>query len=221
MLERISLLIQNSFVTFPKSLLLNYKKLGLNEKNTLFLIYLINEKTLQFNPEKIGKDLNIGFEEVLEIISELTNKDLLEIKMVKENNIHQEYLDLDKLYKKLALFIIKEGTEKSDNKTNSFADKNNVYTIFENEFGRTLSPNESMIIEKMLDENNEELVLCALNEAIYNGVRNLRYIDHILAEWHQKGIKSKDDVENDKREFRKNKKETKKLFEYDYLNEDE
>ena len=73
----------------------------------------------------------------------------------------------------------------------------------------------------MLEDNSEELVLCALSEAVYNGAKTLRYIDHILAEWNQKGIKNKDDVENAKREFRKNKKETKKLFEYDYLNEDE
>ena len=214
MLEKISLLIQNCAVTFPKQLLLNYKSLKLDEKETLFLIYLINEKNLTFNPEKIGQDLKMGFEEVLETISNLTSKDLIEIKMVKENNIHQEYLNLDKLYKKLALFIISEESEKEEKKSN-------VYDTFENEFGRTLSPNECMIIGKMLEENSEELLLCALNEAIYNGVRNLRYIDHILAEWRQKGIKNKVDVENEKREFRKNKKETKKLFEYDYLNEDE
>ena len=214
MLEKISLLMKNNVLIFPRTLLINYKKLNLDEKSTLFLIYLINEKSLIFNPEKIGKDLNIDFVTVLEMISELTNKDLLEIKMVKENNIHQEYLDLDKLYKKLALFIINEESEKEDKKSN-------IYDVFESEFGRTLSPNESMIIGNLLDEYGEELLICALNEAIYNGVRNLRYIDHILAEWHQKGITNKIDVENEKREFKKNKKSTKKLFEYDYLNEDE
>ena len=78
-----------------------------------------------------------------------------------------------------------------------------------------------MILDKLLEEYGEELLFCALTEAVYNGVRNFRYIDHILAEWRQKGIKNKTDVENEKREFKKNKKESKKLFEYDYLNEDE
>ena len=214
MLEKVALLIQDNSLTFPKILLTNYRDLNLNVKDTLFLTYLINEKSLTFNPEKIGKDLKIGFEEVLEIISELTSKDLIEIKMVKENNIHQEYLSLDKLYKKLALLIINGYSENEEKKSN-------IYDAFENEFGRSLSPNECMIIGKMLEENGEELLSCALNEAIYNGVRNLRYIDHILGEWHQKGIKNKVDVENEKRAFKKNKKETKKLFEYDYLNEDE
>ena len=214
MLEKISLIIQNNNVTLPRTLLLGYKKVGLNERETLFLIYLMNEKTLVFNPEKIGKDLNFSLEEVLEIISSLTNKDLIELKTIKEHNIHQEYLSLDKLYKKLALLVINKETEEKD-------DKSNVFDAFEGEFGRTLSPNECMILDKLLEEYGEELLFCALTEAVYNGVRNFRYIDHILAEWRQKGIKNKTDVENEKREFKKNKKESKKLFEYDYLNEDE
>lgn len=214
MLEKIVNLIQNNILSFPRNLLFNYKKMNLSEREVLFIIYLINEKSLVFNPDKIGKDLNLKFEEVLELISDLTTKDLLEIKMIKENNIHQEYFELEKMYKKLAFFIINENSEKQEIKSN-------LYDIFEQEFGRTLSPNEYMIIGKLEEDYGEELVLCALNEAIYNGVRNFRYIDHTLVEWHQKGLKNKVDVENSKREFRKEKKETKKLFEYDYLNEDE
>ena len=213
MLEKISLLIKNNTMTFPRVLILNYKKMDLSEKETLFLIYIMNEDNLSFNPEKIGEDLKLNLEEVLETISSLSNKNLLEIKMVKENNIHKEYLDLDKLYKKLALCVINEETKKEE-------EKSKIYDTFESEFGRTLSPNECIIIGKFIEEYNEELVLCALDEAIYNGVRNLRYIDHILAEWKQKGIKNKIDVENEKRQFKKNKKEVKKLFEFDYLNED-
>ena len=212
MLEKISLLIENNSLTFPRILLTNYQKLGLNEKDLIFLIYIINEKNLSFNPEKISKDLNLKFEECLTLISDLTSKDLIEIKMVKENNIHKEYLSLDKLYKKLAFLVVNNETK--EEKTTD------VYTIFESEFGRTLSSNETMIISRMLDENGEELLKCALNEAIYNGVRNLRYIDTILAEWNKKGIKNKDDVEKERTEFKKNKKEPKKLFDYDYLNED-
>ncbi len=213
MLEKIALLMKDNYVTFPKALLTNYRSLNLNEKETLLLIYLINEKNLAFNPQKISEDLKISFEEVLEIISNLTSKDLVEIKMIKENNIHREYLSLDKLFKKLAFSIIDDN--KSEDK------KSDIYGIFEREFGRTLSPNETLIIGQMLEENSEELLTCALNEAVYNDVRTLRYIDHILAAWRQKGIKNKTDVENNKKEFKKGKKEVKKLFDYDYLNEDE
>ena len=214
MLEKISLLIQNNTMIFPRALLLNYKKMNLTEKDTLFLICLINEKDLTFNPEKIAQDLTVDFEEVLQIIGELTNKDLIEIKMVKENNIHQEYLSLDKLYKKLALFIISDESENEE-------DHSDIYDTFEKEFGRTLSPKECEFIKSFVDEYGEELLMCALDEAIYHGVRNFRYIDNILATWHKSGIKNKADVEKNKRDFKKSKQETKKLFDWDYLNEDE
>ena len=104
MLEKISLLIQNSIVSFPRILLSNYKKIGLTEKDTLFLIYLINEKSLIFNPTKIGSDLNLTFAEVLDNVSLLTDKDLIEIQMVKENNIHQ--IEQSILSLKILLFLI-------------------------------------------------------------------------------------------------------------------
>ena len=213
MLEKISSLIQNNNVTFPRSLLTNYRDLKLSEEEVLFLIYLINEKSLMLNPEKIGKDLNLTLEKVLETISGLTDKDLIEIKMVKEKNIHQECFDLSKLYKKLALSIINEENEKVEKNST-------LYDEFEKEFGRTLSPNEVLVIGKLIDDYGEELVTCALKEAVYNGVTTIKYIDHILSEWKQKGIKNAVDVENNKRDFRKNKRTRKPLFEFDYLNED-
>ncbi len=213
MLEKIVNLLKDSSLTFPRKLLENYKKMNLDESELIFLIYLLNEKSLVFDAEKISKDLGLSFEDVLNTINNLTTKDVIEIKMVKEGNIHQEYLDIEKLYKKLAFNVVNEETEKEENKSN-------LYDMFEREFGRTLSPNEFMVIGKFDEEYGEELVSCALSEAIYNGVRNLRYIDHILADWQQKGLKNKIDVENSKREYKKTKKETKKLFEYDYLNED-
>ena len=107
MLDKIVNLMQNNTLVFPRTLLNNYKKMNLTEKELLFIVYLLNERSLIFNPDKIGKDLNLTFEEVLEVISNLTTKDLLEIKMVKENNIHQEYLDVDKLYKKISFLHYK------------------------------------------------------------------------------------------------------------------
>ena len=64
-------------------------------------------------------------------------------------------------------------------------------------------------------EYSEEIIICALKEAIYNGATNFRYIDRILYEWNKKGIKTKEDVEKDKK-AKSNKVE---LFDYDWLNE--
>ena len=65
-------------------------------------------------------------------------------------------------------------------------------------------------IEKLY---SEELILKALEEAVYNGATSIRYIDTILYEWHKKGFKTREDVDN----YYKNRYENKKLEETNLL----
>ena len=86
--------------------------------------------------------------------------------------------------------------------------KDNIFTKFESEFKRPLNGIEFEIIKAWMEKMySEELILKALEEAKFNGVLSVRYIDTILYEWHRKGIKSKEDVD----EYFKNRYETKKL----------
>ena len=78
---------------------------------------------------------------------------------------------------------------------------------------------EFEIINGWVDNGySEELIKLALKEATYNGVSNLRYIDKIIYEWGKKGIKTKEDVENNRKQF-KNNNNKKELFDYDWLND--
>ena len=60
----------------------------------------------------------------------------------------------------------------------------------------------------------------ALDEAVYNGVYKLNYIDKILFEWNKKGIKSREDKIKNDTEFKNRKSEKKELLDYNWL-EDE
>lgn len=71
----------------------------------------------------------------------------------------------------------------------------NVISLFEKEFGRTLSPIEMQSILSLKETFDYELVKLALSEAIKNGVRTLRYIEVILSNWKQAGVKSVQDAE--------------------------
>lgn len=203
----IELLRSNNF-QISKVLLFNYKRLNILDNELIILIYLINESV--YNPKQISTDLNIAFPEVLEIINSLTEKGLLKIDIAKINNIRTEVVNLDLLYDKLAFLIIKK---EENEKPTSLFDK------FEQEIGRTLSPMEYEIINGWLSTCNEEVIILALKEAIYNGVSNFRYIDRIINEWNKKGIKSKEDVEKNRKEFKKNQK-NQELFDYDWLNDE-
>ena len=211
-MDKVIELLKSTNIQISKTLFFNYKKLNITDQEFIVLIYLINENI--YNPKQIGNDLDIVFPEVLEIINNLTEKGIMKIELAKINNIRTEVINLDALYEKLAFLIIKDEKEVEKPKS--------LFDTFETELGRTLSPMEYEIINGWLTTCSEEIIILALKEATYNGVSNFRYIDRIINEWNKKGIKTKEDVEKNKKEF-KNKKDNKKqeLFDYDWLNDNE
>lgn len=212
MIEKIKNLLNGSYC-IPKILLSNYKKLNIDEKSLIVLIYLLNNKNNIFNPIEISEVLNITLPEVLEIIEKLNNSDILDITTNKNNGVIEERFDLSNLYNKLAYQIINEETKETE--------KTSIYDNFEQEFGRTLSSIEYELISGWINGNfTEEIILCALKEAVYNGVNNLRYIDKILYEWNKKGIKTKEQVELDKKKFKMNDTPKQEMFDYDWLNDE-
>ena len=211
MMDKVINLLKEGNINIPKILFLNYKNLDLTEKELIVISYIINSTSI-FNPKKIADDLNYDLSEVLEIIDSLTSKDFIKIEIKKNGNIREEYINIDSLYNKLSYLVVNEEETKSSN----------IFDIFEKEMGRTLSPMEYEIINAWLDNSfSEELIILALKEATYNGVSNLRYIDKILYEWNKKGIKNKEDVEKDRKKFENKKIESKELFDYDWLNDNE
>lgn len=208
-MDKVIELLKSTNIQISKQLLFNYKKLKITDQELIVLIYLINENT--YNPKQIGKDLEIPFNEILEIINNLTEKGIIKVEIIKINNIRTEVINLDSLYEKLAFLIIKE--EKKEEKPKA------IFDTFEKELGRTLSPLEYEIINDWLTMCNEEVIILALREAIYNGVNNFRYIERIINEWNKKGIKTKEDVEKSKQEFKNKNKKKQELFDYDWLND--
>ena len=193
----------------PAELLLNYKKMKITEQELIVIIYMLNNSGT-FNPKKISENLKLSMPEVMQIIDSLMTKDIISIEVVKMNNISDEVINLDNIYKKIAYNIV----NKEEINTTTIYDK------FEKEFKRTLSPIEYELIAAWIDAGStEEIIELALKEAVYNGAFNLKYIDKIIYEWNKKGIKCKDDVIKDKDSFNSKKETKKELFDYDWLND--
>ena len=212
MISKVVNILQSKAITIPRFLLENYKHLKLEDNEFIILIYLLNEDGTMYNPTKISKDLNIDLPVVLNLVDSLKKKDILKFETKKANNKIEEHMSFQELYNKLGLLLINEKEEK----------ETNLFDIFENEFGRTLSSIEYEIINAWLSSGgfSEELIIAALKEAVYNGVSNLRYIDKILYEWRKKGIKTKEDIENNRKNYMKNKEKVEELYDYDWLNEE-
>ncbi len=210
--EKVMDLIKNGNFTFPKILLFNYQELKINESQLILLIYLMNLKDTEFNPNNITKDLKMPLTDVLTNIDVLTNLNLIKIDLRKIDGVRHEFINIDQLYEKLLYLVINEEKEEIPS---------NIFGTFETEFGRTLAPMEYEIINSWIDSGySEELIIAALKEAVYNGVFKLNYIDKILYEWGKKGIKSIQDIEKEKTKFQSKKEEKKELYDYNWL-EDE
>lgn len=65
-----------------------------------------------------------------------------------------------------------------------------VVRLFEQEFGRPLSPMESQEIRGWLDKHPQELITQALKEAVIRGAVRIKYIDTILADWKKNNIRT-------------------------------
>lgn len=191
-------------------LIKNYKVWNLDVDEFIILIYLMNSSNLVCDYKLISSELGMDLEVVMNKINELSTKKLLEIKLLKNSsNKLEEQISLDLLYNKVFMQIIDVKEEE---------DKSNIYSVFESELGRTLSPIEYELINGWLECNyKEEIILAALKEAVFNGVNNFRYIDRILFEWNKKGIDTVDKISKYKKEFRKDTNV--EVPDYDWLND--
>lgn len=191
-------------------LIKNYKVWNLDVDEFIILIYLMNSSNLVCDYKLISSELGMDLEVVMNKINELSIKKLLEIKVLKNSsNKLEEQISLDLLYNKVFIQII-DVKEEEDN--------SNIYSVFEKELGRTLSPIEYELINGWLECNyKEEIILAALKEAVFNGVNNFRYIDRILFEWNKKGIDTVDKISKYKKEFRKDTNV--EVPDYDWLND--
>lgn len=207
--EKIKGLLTDKSLTIPGFLLSNYKTFNLDFKELVFLSVVLSElDNFLFDAPYIAKRLGLEVFEVMEIISSLCDKKLIEIKVEKIDGKSSEIISLDAIFSKILLDKLEEIEEPNVSE---------IYTIIEKELGRTLSPIEYETISEWISGGiSEELIHEALKEAVLNGVSSLKYIDKILSEWTRKGYKTKNDVK------KKNKKQKEtEIFDIDWLDLDE
>ena len=158
----------------------------------LYFININNSLDLKNIKDKIG----LNDEDILNTYSSLLTKKLISVSLVKTNGLSSEVINLDMFYDKL---IMNTKTEEVST---------DIYSKFESEFGRVLSPIEYETINRWLSSGvKEDLILSALKEAVVSGACNLRYIDKIIYSWTKKG-KSEE------------KEDYQELFDYDWLGDE-
>ena len=188
------------------------KNLELTLNDTLLLIFFLNQEKPLLDLNLIKETIKLTEIEIMESFSNLSKKKLIKTDVIKINDKIEEIINTDNVYNLAYLNI----TETAKTETTS-----DIFSTFESEFGRTLSPMEYELINAWVTTGiNEELIIGALKEATYNGVSNLRYIDKIIFEWGKKGFKTMNDVNKHLKE-KQEKEFVDDGFDYNWLEDDE
>lgn len=212
--EILNKVIKEKTYNVPSFILKNYEKLNLTAEEVLVLIVLYNHYgKISYDINKLLEEINLEKYKLMQLISSLEEKKIISIDLITNSKgLKEEYISLELLYDKIVNIYLDLKEETSEN-----AD---IYSAFEKELGRTLSPMEYEIIKGwVMDKFSDELIILALKEAVYNGVNNLRYIDKVLYGWRKKNIKNKQDIIKDKEKFKNRQKENVEVFDYNWLDE--
>nr|WP_228099202.1 DnaD domain protein [Granulicatella sp. 19428wC4_WM01] len=116
-------------------------------------------------------------------------------------DIHYSF---EPLYQKAITLLLHAKQQENKEPASDF----NVLTeLFEQEFGRSLTPMQLTMIHDWIkvDGYSQELIVAALKEAVLANVRHLNYIRSILDNWKQKGILTVQEAEVESQKYRKQK----------------
>lgn len=209
-------LYQKQNFVIGEDILRTIKKNNLTLDEALLIIYFCsNNNHPMLDIEEINMKFGMDELSIMQAFANISNKNLITIKMEKnKEGKFEELIDLRPFYESIVMDI--DETEKEES-------SNNVFNLFEREFGRPLSSMEFGLINDWLDKGiSEELINTALKEAIFNGSFTLRYIDAILSEWVKKGFKTSKEVDLYLKKRKQPKiRKNEDLFDYNWLDDDE
>ena len=213
--DKLISLLKDRPIVIPKMLFNNYRKLKITDSELIIIMLLMSmgDKVI-YNPDEFAKEINGNKHEIMNTINNLCDKNIISLDVEKIDKKTYEYLSLNLLYDKLFNLIFDKQGEEEKVEVNI-----GVFDTFESELGRVLSPMEyGQIQEWLTSGNSEEMITCALKEAVLSGTSSFRYMDSILNDWKKKGYKNKMDISKD-REVYRSKKNKVQVFDTDWLNE--
>jgi DNA replication protein len=185
-------------MTLPKRLLVEYKSLQMNENELAVILHIYRLQTDGIrlpSIQAISQFTTLKEQEIAQTLRSIMKKGLLVIEQQKEDNVIHEWYSLEPLWK--LLYYAEPSVEEKDNESN-------LFILFEQEFGRALSPIEIETINHWLDDDelSPALIKAALREAVLMAKLNFRYVDRILNEWNKKGVKTVEDARKVSQSFR-------------------
>lgn len=211
---------QAGVLNVPSLLFQHYKRLRLSESDVMLILHLMQFRQNEMKEfptwEELQERMSSPPEEVIGSLQRLLKEGMIRIdeEVDPETGVRFERYSVMPFMEKLAAAIPQqqssEQRSKQENFPSSVSDTDgrhvqpSLFSIFEQEFARPLSPMEYETISGWLDEDRypEELVLLALKEAVFAGKVHFKYIDRILLEWNRNRIRTVDQAKEYAQRFR-------------------
>lgn len=202
-------------VVIPAGLLRAYRGIGLSDTEMLLIVQLMMYRQLEQvdfpTPEQLADRLGLTSKAVGQLLGRLMKEGLLAIDEETDSlsGVQFERYNWNGLIIRSAEWLADEaksarGSEREQREPANEPKAADLFTVFEQEFGRPLSPMECETISAWIDQDRygEELIRFALKESVFAGKLHFRYIDRILIEWSRNRVTNVDEARAYTNKFR-------------------
>lgn len=141
-------------------------------------------------------------------IKDLEKKKYIEIEYIRENKeIKQRKIKIIGIHKCEQGYSQKvKGNKEEEYK--EINKESNIFELVEKNIGRSISPIEYEVINKW--DYDPKVIELAIRESILNNAKTIKYMDRVLFNWEQNGIKTEEDAKRYIEEFSNKVKPKKK-----------
>lgn len=205
-------LFQENFTIFPPNLIKQFKNYKVSDRAFILLLYLIEQKVKSLSIADLNETFGWTIQDISQYLHELVEQHLIEINMEKHMGKYDDQISLVPFFKQIESHYQKESEIDTINLDLS---QYELIPTFEKEFKTSLTTFQLQEIARWKKEEgfSDELILLALQQAVVNGVLNIRYIDRILSTWKRKNIMTYEEAKIDADEFNKKKLDSKNIDE--------
>ncbi|AFT81866.1 DNA replication protein DnaD [Leuconostoc carnosum JB16] len=186
--KRVQQYIQSGHTSISNDLLLHYQEIGMdNDDLALYLqVMRIQNKGDTATPQVLASLLHVTESTVITRLKSLITRELM---VISATSKQVETYDFTPVVEKLlqgqqvaAQSMISDGKSV----------RREIFQTIEVEFGRPLTPMEMQTIGHWFDQDHfePELMLLAIQEAVANNARSLRYIETILVNWKRDNVRT-------------------------------
>lgn len=207
--------MQEGGIYVSSMLLHSYSQLGLSNSEAMLMLQMMQFAQVEHiefpTPEQLADRMGLPVQDIGAMLSRLMRDGYIAIDdfidpvsgvqserynwsgwLLQASHWHAEHRRMQK------------KQERSSKPRPQSSSSSQLFSSFEQEFGRLLSPMECETISAWLDQDRytEEIILFALKEAVFAGKLSMRYIDRILMEWGRNRITSVEEAKVHTQKFR-------------------